>query len=231
MSPLKVFCCYAHEDQRLLNRLKAHLKSLQRQGLISIWNDTDISPGTYWEEEVKKHGNTAQIILLLVSANFLESDYCYGKEMIQAVERHDRGEAKVIPIILRPVDWEGTPFGKLQALPTNAKPVTDWRSLDGAFADIAKGIRKVVMQEPPKIPTPMSAKPSSSSRFTPPRKPVQNPSVFKPATLTYQQFRPGDRVSHPKFGDGIVVMSEVVDSEVVEVQFKGEYGKKRLRRH
>src|SRR5436853_5763108 len=104
--PVNIFFCYAHEDEALLNKLKAHLRPLQRQGLIDVWHDRDISAGTEWERKIDEHINSAQIILLLVSPNFMDSDYCYGKEMKRAIERHERGEARVIPIILEHVYWQ-----------------------------------------------------------------------------------------------------------------------------
>jgi hypothetical protein len=145
--PVNVFICYAHEDEPLLNKLKDHVKPLQRQGLIHVWYDRDISAGTEWEREISKHLNEADIILLLVSPDFMASDYCYGIEMKRALERHERGEARVIPIILRPVYWQGV-LGKLQALPTDAKPVisASWHNIDEALLDVAEGIRKVVEQ-------------------------------------------------------------------------------------
>ncbi len=143
--PVKIFFCYAHEDEALLNKLKAHLSPLLRQGHIDVWHDRDISAGTEWEREISTHLNTAQIILLLVSSDLMNSDYCYSIEMKRAIERHERGEALVIPIILRPVYWEGV-LGTLQALPTAAKPVTSsyWRSLDEAFFSVVNDIRKVI---------------------------------------------------------------------------------------
>ena len=93
--PIKIFCCYAHEDEALLNKLKAHLKPLQRQGLIDVWHDRDIGAGAEWEQEIKDQLNAAQIILLLVSPDFMDSDYCYGIEMQRAIERHELGEARV----------------------------------------------------------------------------------------------------------------------------------------
>src|SRR5713101_1817547 len=98
-SPVEIFCCYARKDQPLLNELKAHLMPLQRQGLVTIWADTDIDAGTEWEREIEKHLKTAQIILLLVSPDFIASEYCYSKEMLRAMERHEAGEAHVVPII------------------------------------------------------------------------------------------------------------------------------------
>src|SRR5947208_10061471 len=101
--PVEIFFCYAHEDETLLNKLKAHLRPLQRQGLIDVWHDRDINAGQEWEQEISKHLNEAQIILLLISPDFMDSDYCYSKEMQRALERHEHREARVIPIILRHV--------------------------------------------------------------------------------------------------------------------------------
>jgi TIR domain len=144
----KIFFCYAHEDELYLMQLKTHLRALQRQGLIDIWHDRDISAGSEWAQEIDKQLNTANIILLLVSADFMNSDYCYSIEMKRAMERHERGEARVIPVILRPVYWHKAPFGKLQALPTNAQPIvsSSWHNWDEAFFDVAEGIRNVVIQ-------------------------------------------------------------------------------------
>src|SRR2546425_8501355 len=147
VSPLEVFCCYARNDQSLLQALKTHLTILQRQGHITIWCDIDIDAGSEWEEEIKKHLNTAQIILLLISPDFIASDYCYSTEMKQAMERHKKGEAYVIPVILRPTIWKGTPFGKLQALPKDAKPVTDrrsWLTEDEALNNVSEHISTIV---------------------------------------------------------------------------------------
>jgi hypothetical protein len=142
---VKIFFCYAHEDEALLKKLKTHLRPLQRQGLIDVWYDRDISAGTEWEREIKQHLNEAKIILLLVSPDFMDSDYCYGVEMQRALERHRRGEARVIPVIVRHVYWQGI-LGTLQALPTDAKPVRSWADVDEAFYNVAEGIRTVVEQ-------------------------------------------------------------------------------------
>jgi len=145
-STIEIFCCYAREDQLLLQKLKTHLMPLQWQGLITIWSDTNINAGAEWEKEITKHLNVAHIILLLVSSDFMASEYCYSKEMKRAMERHEHGEARVIPVLLRPTYWKGAPFDKLQALPTNAKPVTDksWHTEDAALYDVAEQISTVV---------------------------------------------------------------------------------------
>jgi hypothetical protein len=95
------------------------------RGVIHDWHDRKITAGSEWKGQIDQHLNTAGVILLLVSADFVNSDYCYDIEMKRALERHDKGEARVIPVILRPVgSWQDALFGKLQALPKDGKPVT-----------------------------------------------------------------------------------------------------------
>jgi TIR domain len=153
--PLEIFYSYAHEDEELRDTLEKHLSLLKRQGIISGWHDREITAGSEWANQISEHLESAQIILLLISPDFLASDYCHDVEMTRAMERHHTQEARVIPIILRPVDWEGAPFSKLQCLPRNAEPVTLWKNEDAAFRDIAKGIRKVAEEiriPPPHLP-------------------------------------------------------------------------------
>jgi TIR domain len=143
---LEVFCSYAHEDEALRDTLVKHLSPLQRQGVITAWHDRKITAGTEWAGAIDAHLQSAQIILMLVSADFMASDYCYDVEMQRAMERHEAREARVIPVILRPVDWQGAPFGKLQALPTDGKPITNWPNQDAAFVNVARGIRAVAQE-------------------------------------------------------------------------------------
>jgi hypothetical protein len=138
-----VFFSYAHRDEALRNELAEHLRLLERQGIITGWHDRRITGGTEWAGAIDEHLRTAQIILLLISASFLASDYCYDVELRHAINRHEAGEARVIPVIVRPVDWHSAPFGKLQALPKDGRAVTSWPNPDEAFADIARGIRSV----------------------------------------------------------------------------------------
>ena len=142
--PIQVFCSYAHKDERLRDKLEKHLSGLRRQGLIQEWHDREITAGSEWKQQIDQHLESAQLILLLISPDFLHSDYCHDIEMTRALERHANGEAWVIPIHLRPVDWEGATFSKLQSLPTDIKPVTTWDNQDAAFLNIAQGIRKAV---------------------------------------------------------------------------------------
>lgn len=143
---VKIFFCYAQEDTELLKKLKAHLRPLERQGLIEIWYDRDIKAGAERERELGALLEKANIILLLVSPDFMDSDYAYSVEMMHAMELHNAKKTQVIPIILRPVYWEGTPFGKLNALPPSGEPVTMWQIHDKAFFEITQSIRAIVEQ-------------------------------------------------------------------------------------
>src|SRR5437588_9488196 len=168
---LEIFCCYSRKDQKLLHDLTNHLMSLQRQGLITLWADTDINAGNEWEKEIAKHLNTAQIILLLVSPDFMASEYINSIEMKRAMERHEAGEAQVIPIILRPVYWTDAPFAKLQVLPKDAKPITKWSDKDAALNNVTEGICKSIdemskrrLQDLPATPTQATILPSQNSQ-------------------------------------------------------------------
>jgi hypothetical protein len=143
-APVSLFYSYSHRDETLREELETHLSLLRRQGFIIGWHDRRIAPGTDWAGQIDQHVDAAGIILLLVSADFLASDYCYDLEMKRAMERHEAGAAQVIAVILRPCDWHTAPFGKLQGLPKDCKPVTTWTNRDEAFTDIARGIRNAV---------------------------------------------------------------------------------------
>jgi hypothetical protein len=142
--PLKVLLSYAHEDEDLKKRLDVHLSSLKRSGKIKTWSDREIIPGTGWDDSFKDELSKADIILLLVSADFLASDYIWRTELIKAMERHNSKESVVIPIFLRPCDWKEMPFASIQGLPKDAKPVSEHGDREFAFLEIAMGIRAVV---------------------------------------------------------------------------------------
>jgi hypothetical protein len=143
---IEILLCYAREDEDLRQELEKHLRVLQLQNVINVWHDRNISAGMEWEREIDQHLSNAQIILLLVSPDFMVSKYCYGIEMKRAMERHERGDACVIPIILRHVYWRKAPFCKLQALPLDGKPIKSsaWFTLDEALFNVTEGISNVV---------------------------------------------------------------------------------------
>lgn len=150
---LKVFYSYAHQDKKLRDELAKHLSGLQRQGIITGWHDGEIGAGSEWDVQLKKHLNLSDIILLLVSPDFIASDYCYCREMKQALERHQRGEAYVIPILLRSTAIQGLPFALLQFLPRDGKPIARQRDKDDAFAKIAEALRNVIEEIGGKLPS------------------------------------------------------------------------------
>lgn len=142
--PLEVFFSYAHVDEEYRNRLETALSLLKREKLITGWHDRKISPGAKWAPEIDAHLKSAHIILLLVSPDFIASDFCWGKEVKAAIKRDKLGEARVIPIIIRPTDWKKAHFSQLQALPTDGKAITLWSNEDEAFLNVTQGIRTAI---------------------------------------------------------------------------------------
>lgn len=138
---INVFFSYSHKDEEQRNELETHLAALKRQGVITTWHDRRIDAGDEFVGKISENLESAGIILLLVSSNFIASDYCYEVEMKLAMERHERGEARIIPTILHPCDWHGTPFGKLMAVPTDGKPVSKFPNMHDAFLEVTKAIR------------------------------------------------------------------------------------------
>ena len=141
---IKIFYCYAQEDDALREELARHLSPFRRLRYITAWYNRHIQAGTDWEKESRTHLDAANIILLLLSADFFASDYHYAVEVERAIRRHKAGTAHVIPILLRPVDWKETPIGELRALPANERAVTQWTNRDEAWLDVVQGIREVI---------------------------------------------------------------------------------------
>jgi hypothetical protein len=141
---VSVFVSYSHADEGLRKELGKHLRVLERQGVIATWHDRMIGAGMQWEGAIDARWNEARVILLLISSDFIDSQYCYDVEMRRALERHDTRQALVVPIILRAVSLRGTPFAKLQALPKDAKPVATWTDRDSAFMDITDSLRNAI---------------------------------------------------------------------------------------
>jgi hypothetical protein len=168
--PLRLFYSYSHKDEKMREQLEAHLSLLQREGLISPWHFRKIGAGEEWEGAINRNLATADIVLLLVSASFLASNYCYDVEMKRALSRHKARRARVIPIILRDVDWKTAPFSALQALPTGGKPITAWRPQDKGWTDVAKGIRDAAkaLRTPPPPAASGTASPAPA-KVTPPK--------------------------------------------------------------
>jgi hypothetical protein len=150
-NPVSIFISYARKDEAFMRELVSYLYPLQRDGLISSWYDGQILPGEEWAPQIKQNLEQAQVILLLISKDFLNSDYCYEIELTKAIERHKLRAASVIPVILRSCLWDQVSIGgfrlsNLQALPKDAKPISRWDDPDDAFTDVAKGLLDRIQQ-------------------------------------------------------------------------------------
>lgn len=141
---VQLFYVYSHKDEVLRNELETHLKLMQRQGLIDGWHDRKIEASEDWKEKIDENLERAGIILLLISPDFIASDYCYELEMKRALERHEQGTARVIPVIVRDVNWTKLPFSKLQALPKDGLPVTRWTNRDSAWRNFSEGLDQII---------------------------------------------------------------------------------------
>ena len=143
-----LFISYAHRDEQYRQELEKHLTMLRRQEVIDVWHDRRIGPGEEIDAEISRHLESASIVLLLISVDFLASTYCYDKEMLRALERHSQGRTRVIPVILRPCDWHSAPFAHLKAVPTDGKPLLQYATLDEGFLEVAQAVRGAATLEP-----------------------------------------------------------------------------------
>ena len=146
---IKIFCSYAQENRQHRDHLVRHLSALQHLGYVEIWHDREILPGMLWEQEILEHLDSADLFVPLVSSYFLSSRYCWGVEMSRARERWEQGEVSIVPILVDPVDCEGTPISTFQLLPISpkdakAKAVSKWSNREEAYEHITKKIRKVI---------------------------------------------------------------------------------------
>lgn len=141
--PLKVMYSYSHHDEVFKDELHTALAALRREGLIEVWQDRHILPGSEFDKDIASSLEASDVIILLVSKYFIASEYCWSVEMKRAIERHENGLATVVPVILKPSDWRTSPFGKLSALPKDGKPIVEWQNPDSAWADVSEGVRRL----------------------------------------------------------------------------------------
>ncbi|MGV7165008.1 toll/interleukin-1 receptor domain-containing protein [Xanthomonas citri] len=188
MTLSSVFFSYCHADEELRDQLEKQLAMLKRQGIIETWHDRRIIAGQEIDKTINEHVNNDDIILLLVSPDFIASDYCYDKEMARALERHESGEATVIPVILRACDWHHAPFGKLMATPRDGKAVKKWADIDEAFLDVAQAVRAAAKQRAAR-----QVKPAAPDKPLAPASPIM---ASTSATESTAQAKPGPRSSN-----------------------------------
>src|SRR5579871_3252936 len=155
----RLFFSYSHKDEGFRDDLETHLAMLKRQGIIEPWHDRRIQAGDEWKGEISEQLEAADIILLLVSPYFLASEYCYDVEMQRALQRHESGSARVIPVILEPCDWKSAPFGKLQAATKDGRPISKYPNKHDGFLEVVHAIRAVAQSSPAPLSKPV--KPAS----------------------------------------------------------------------
>jgi len=142
--PLKLFISYSHRDESFKNDLMDHLASLVRAGQLQVWQDRDIDAGAEWNREILTAIDGADIILMLVTARFMASEFCFSKEMQRAMAHHDQGSATVVPVIASPCRWQDAPFSRLQVLPKDGKPIANWDSPDAAYTDVVSSLARLI---------------------------------------------------------------------------------------
>jgi hypothetical protein len=182
---IRVFVSYSHKDKDLFDALDEHLASLKREEVIEAWSDRHIIPGDDWNAEIADELEKADLILLLVSPAFLNSNYCYEQELQRAIARHEAGAARVVPIILRPCHWKPAIFAHLHGLPQNMKPITSWpkNKLDMVLADIVRGIdeaARVCLERRAPL-----GSPAKSIASTSPAKGESSPHASDPQAMTH----------------------------------------------
>ncbi len=178
VNAVTLFYCYAHEDEPLRDELEKHLTALKRSGYISSWHDRQIQAGTDWQQEIETHLTSANLILLLISPDFMYSDAC-DAEMQKALALHHAGRARALPILVRPVAWEVSPLAGLQLLPLDGKPITTWPNRDEAFQQVAHSIGNVVRTLLALPPLPLLPRQTSPAQET--AQQVTDASAVEPA--------------------------------------------------
>lgn len=156
-----VFLSYSHKDEPLRNAFEVHLAMLKREQAISVWHDRQLLPGDAIDDTISRYLADADIVILLVSPDFLDSYYCYEREMLTALERHEKGLSRVIAVILRPCDWQSAPFAKGLVTPSEGRPIAMWPSIDEAFLDVVQSIRALLERDFKSIAGRPGAKPAA----------------------------------------------------------------------
>lgn len=170
---INAFISYSHKDAEILSRLHTHLAVLRRSGQISGWYDRSILAGGVIDTEISKELENCNLFLAIVSPDFLDSSYCYEKEMNRAFERHDAGQIRLIPIIVEPCDWIHTPLSRFKALPKDGKPISEWPNPNNAYQDIVSELRRIVSDLESK------QRPNLQNEDLPSSKKTSQPSRFK----------------------------------------------------
>ena len=137
---LRVFISYSHKDESVKQELDTHFAMLKRTS-IDVWHDRRIEAGENIDHAIDVNLLNSDIIILLVSKDFIASEYCFDIEMAKALELHHSGSARVFPVIVGVCDWHDTPFGKLNALPQDGKPIDKFPDRNEGFMQVVKAVK------------------------------------------------------------------------------------------
>ncbi|WPO84372.1 toll/interleukin-1 receptor domain-containing protein [Chryseobacterium sp. JJR-5R] len=149
---MKAFISYSHKDESYLERLKVHLTQMNRDGLISEWNDKEIHAGSSLDDSISDALTSSELFLALVSPDYIASNYCYEKEFRTALQMHEEKKLIVVPIIVEPCDWQNAPFGKIKSLPKDGKAVAEWTNANNAFLNIIQELRRLLNSSKASVP-------------------------------------------------------------------------------
>lgn len=161
---MKAFISYSHRDEAVVERLHTHLAMLKREGALSAWYDREILGGGDLDDDIAENLAASDLFIAVVSPDFLSSDYCYEREMARAIERHEKGDIRVLPIIAEPCDWHSSPLARFKALPKDGKPISEWENKNNAFVDIIGEIRRIHEADTPSVPVGNSSEETSQPK-------------------------------------------------------------------
>lgn len=223
-----VFFSYSHHDEALRDQLEVQLAMLKHQGIIEAWHDRRIGAGQDLDDAIDAHVRSDEIILLLISPDFIASPYCYAIEARTAMERHASGDAIVIPVILRPCDWHPAPFGRLNATPPDGKPVTLWPNQDQAFLEVARAVRAAAQRLQPEGSAGRTAPPASSpapEATAPPASPPPRSSNLRLSKHFTQRDKDAYRL------EAFAFMAQFFEQSLIELGARNDSYEGVFRRH
>lgn len=184
---MRAFISYSHHDKAALDRLHVHLKNLTRAGHIETWYDRDILAGSELDAEIERELEAADLFLLMVSPDFIASDYCVEREMKRALERHAAGKARVVPIIVEECDWKAMgELRQLKAVPTDGKAISEWANPNTAYLNVVQELRRIIEAE---------GEPAAAAKAPP------EPDAVRPAISRYRAKREFDQIDRGDFRD------------------------------
>jgi len=149
--PISIFLSYAKEDKPFKDKLLKHLSSMIRRNQIDIWDDEQIAGGQNWKEEIESKLRTAQVAILLVSADFLASDFINDFEIPILLERGKKGEVSIVPMLIRPVYFQGSELSDFKGLPKSGKPISNWQNEDEAWISVVGDLVEIIEKKEKEI--------------------------------------------------------------------------------